>query len=234
MLYPLMRARLEMSVAMAARQHAAAPDNDYLLISQAGVREVLDRLAGRGRHARALPLPRRVRLRGQPAGARRPPVPRAHPRAPRHGGRPRERAGARPRRGDAARRRAGDRALRRGALDLHRARVPDAGRALADAAHGGRHLRARGRAGVRAVRRGRRGSREPRPARRLRRAAGARARRLLHAARASRPVDARERDGSRRASSSPGSARRRSTAAGSRTCTCSCSRSWSPTSRAWR
>ena len=45
-LYPLMRARLEMSVAMAAHQHAAAPDNDYLLISQAGVREVLERLEG--------------------------------------------------------------------------------------------------------------------------------------------------------------------------------------------
>src|SRR4051794_27055790 len=45
-LFALMRARLEMSVAMAARQHAAAPGNDYLLISQAGVREVLERLAG--------------------------------------------------------------------------------------------------------------------------------------------------------------------------------------------
>ena len=45
-LFPLMRARLEMSVAMAERQYAAAPDNDYLLISQAGVREALQRLDG--------------------------------------------------------------------------------------------------------------------------------------------------------------------------------------------
>ena len=45
-LFPLMRARLEMSVAMAERQYAAAPDNDYLLISQAGVREALQRLEG--------------------------------------------------------------------------------------------------------------------------------------------------------------------------------------------
>jgi 4-aminobutyrate aminotransferase-like enzyme/Ser/Thr protein kinase RdoA (MazF antagonist) len=45
-LFALMRARLELSVAMAARQHAAAPDNDYLLISQAGVREALRRLDG--------------------------------------------------------------------------------------------------------------------------------------------------------------------------------------------
>ena len=44
-LYPLIRARLEMSVAMAARQYAAQPDNEYLLISQAGVRGVLARLA---------------------------------------------------------------------------------------------------------------------------------------------------------------------------------------------
>jgi 4-aminobutyrate aminotransferase-like enzyme/Ser/Thr protein kinase RdoA (MazF antagonist) len=45
-LFGLMRARLERSVEMAALQHAAAPDNDYLLISQRGVREVLERLAG--------------------------------------------------------------------------------------------------------------------------------------------------------------------------------------------
>ena len=31
---------------MAARQHAADPDNDYLLISQSGVTETLARLAG--------------------------------------------------------------------------------------------------------------------------------------------------------------------------------------------
>lgn len=45
-LYELMVARLRMSAEMAARQHAAAPDNDYLLISQAGVRETLARLEG--------------------------------------------------------------------------------------------------------------------------------------------------------------------------------------------
>jgi 4-aminobutyrate aminotransferase-like enzyme/Ser/Thr protein kinase RdoA (MazF antagonist) len=45
-LFPLMLARLRMSVAMAAEQHAAAPDNDYLLISQRGVTEALGRLAG--------------------------------------------------------------------------------------------------------------------------------------------------------------------------------------------
>jgi 4-aminobutyrate aminotransferase-like enzyme/Ser/Thr protein kinase RdoA (MazF antagonist) len=45
-LYPLIRARLEMSIAMAARQHSEQPDNDYLLISQAGVRGVLSRLEG--------------------------------------------------------------------------------------------------------------------------------------------------------------------------------------------
>jgi 4-aminobutyrate aminotransferase-like enzyme/Ser/Thr protein kinase RdoA (MazF antagonist) len=45
-LFGLIRARLEMSVAMAITQHAAAPDNEYLLISQAGVREALSRLEG--------------------------------------------------------------------------------------------------------------------------------------------------------------------------------------------
>jgi 4-aminobutyrate aminotransferase-like enzyme len=40
-----MRVRLELSVAMAARQYAAMPDNDYLLISQRGVTEALERLA---------------------------------------------------------------------------------------------------------------------------------------------------------------------------------------------
>ncbi len=45
-LFELMRVRLLMSVAMAAKQFAAAPDNDYLLISQSGVSEVLDRLEG--------------------------------------------------------------------------------------------------------------------------------------------------------------------------------------------
>ncbi len=43
-LFPLMVARLRMSVAMAARQSAEQPGNDYLLVSQAGVREVLQRL----------------------------------------------------------------------------------------------------------------------------------------------------------------------------------------------
>ena len=45
-LFELMRVRLLMSVAMAATQFAAAPDNDYLLISQSGVSETLERLAG--------------------------------------------------------------------------------------------------------------------------------------------------------------------------------------------
>ena len=45
-LFGLMRARLERSVEMAAAQHAAAPENDYLLISQRGVTELLSRLAG--------------------------------------------------------------------------------------------------------------------------------------------------------------------------------------------
>ena len=45
-LFGLMRARLERSVEMAAAQHAAAPENDYLLISQRGVPELLARLEG--------------------------------------------------------------------------------------------------------------------------------------------------------------------------------------------
>jgi 4-aminobutyrate aminotransferase-like enzyme/Ser/Thr protein kinase RdoA (MazF antagonist) len=45
-LFELMLVRLRMSVALAARQHAAAPDNVYLLISQAGVSGTLERLAG--------------------------------------------------------------------------------------------------------------------------------------------------------------------------------------------
>ncbi len=44
-LFLLMRARLELSVQMAAAQSAAAPENEYLLISQQGVRDVLDKLA---------------------------------------------------------------------------------------------------------------------------------------------------------------------------------------------
>ena len=44
-LFLLMRARLEMSVQMAAAQYAAAPHNDYLLVSQAGIKDVLDKLA---------------------------------------------------------------------------------------------------------------------------------------------------------------------------------------------
>ncbi|MDA0174629.1 aminotransferase class III-fold pyridoxal phosphate-dependent enzyme [Solirubrobacter taibaiensis] len=45
-LFELMVARLRMSVAMAQRQFAEQPDNDYLLVSQAGVTEVLARLEG--------------------------------------------------------------------------------------------------------------------------------------------------------------------------------------------
>src|SRR5262249_29637926 len=44
-LYDLARTRLAMSVCIAARQHAAAPDNDYLLISQAAIEATLERLA---------------------------------------------------------------------------------------------------------------------------------------------------------------------------------------------
>ena len=43
-LFELMVVRLRMSVAMAERQFAAAPDNEYLLISQRGVKETLERL----------------------------------------------------------------------------------------------------------------------------------------------------------------------------------------------
>jgi 4-aminobutyrate aminotransferase-like enzyme/Ser/Thr protein kinase RdoA (MazF antagonist) len=45
-LYHLMRTRLAMSVCMAAAQHSADPGNDYLLVSQRGVTEVLEQLAG--------------------------------------------------------------------------------------------------------------------------------------------------------------------------------------------
>ena len=212
---------------MAAQQHAAAPDNDYLLISQAGV-DARRSSGSRGEdpRARALPLPRRVRLRGEPERAPDPPAARADAdAAPGDGRRPRRRAGARPRRRDAAGRRARDRPLRRGALDLHRARVPDAGRALAHAAHGGRPLRARP---------GRRSTRRSTASSSGARTATARAttaallvlrheRPVLDAARPSRPRVAGDRRGPRRARRSRGSARPRSTAAGSRTCTCSCS-----------
>jgi 4-aminobutyrate aminotransferase-like enzyme/Ser/Thr protein kinase RdoA (MazF antagonist) len=43
-LFELMVVRLRMSVAMAERQFAAAPDNEYLLISQRAVKETLERL----------------------------------------------------------------------------------------------------------------------------------------------------------------------------------------------
>jgi 4-aminobutyrate aminotransferase-like enzyme/Ser/Thr protein kinase RdoA (MazF antagonist) len=45
-LYDLARTRLAMSVCLAARQHAATPDNDYLLVSQDDVVAALERLAG--------------------------------------------------------------------------------------------------------------------------------------------------------------------------------------------
>src|SRR3954469_6818666 len=44
-LYDLARTRLAMSVCLAARQHAAAPGNDYLLVSQEGIVALLERLA---------------------------------------------------------------------------------------------------------------------------------------------------------------------------------------------
>ena len=96
-LYPLMRARLQMSVAMAAQQHAAAPENDYLLVSQDGVKTVLERLEGEDADPRPLPLPRRLRVRGEPERAAGPPVPRARTRPPRDGGRPRQRSRPGPR-----------------------------------------------------------------------------------------------------------------------------------------
>lgn len=43
-LFELMVARLKMSVAMADQQFAAQPENDYLLVSQAGIKAVLRRL----------------------------------------------------------------------------------------------------------------------------------------------------------------------------------------------
>lgn len=45
-LWELMLARLRMSVDMAAKQFAEQPENDYLLVSQAGVRDVLERITG--------------------------------------------------------------------------------------------------------------------------------------------------------------------------------------------
>ncbi len=187
-LFGLIVGRLELSVAMAARQSAAAPENEYLLISQAGITAVLARLRERGRAARPLPLPRRVRLRGEPERPPHPAVARVGHAAPRHGRRSRGRAGPGSRRRHAPDRRARDRPLRRAALDLHRARVRDAGRALAHAPHGGRRLRPGGDAGLRAARRGRGTAREPRPAGRLRRRARAPSRgALLDASRPSRP-----------------------------------------------
>jgi 4-aminobutyrate aminotransferase-like enzyme/Ser/Thr protein kinase RdoA (MazF antagonist) len=44
-LYPLILARLNLSVSVARRQMAREPDNEYLAISQKGVRELLKRLA---------------------------------------------------------------------------------------------------------------------------------------------------------------------------------------------
>ena len=46
LLYDLARTRLAMSMCIAARQYAAAPDNEYLLISQDHVVAALERLAG--------------------------------------------------------------------------------------------------------------------------------------------------------------------------------------------
>ncbi|MDA0182014.1 aminotransferase class III-fold pyridoxal phosphate-dependent enzyme [Solirubrobacter phytolaccae] len=43
-LFELMLARLRMSVAMADKQFAEQPDNEYLLVSQAGIRDLLERL----------------------------------------------------------------------------------------------------------------------------------------------------------------------------------------------
>ena len=230
MLFGLMRARLERSVEMAAAQHAAAPDNDYLLISQRG----RDASCSHGWRARTRTSrtsasatragTRRRRRRGASASSSR-----RTTCAPVMDGDWAAAPGARPGRGDAAGRRPRDRPLRRGARDLHRARVPDAGRALADAAHGRRPVRPRGDAGLRAAGRRRRGAREPRPAAATTagcwccatgtsgRCTGISIRRRWPRARCAR------------ARRSRGWARRRSTAAGSRTCTCSSSPTWCAT-----
>jgi 4-aminobutyrate aminotransferase-like enzyme/Ser/Thr protein kinase RdoA (MazF antagonist) len=50
LLFDLILTRLAMSIVMAAWQHSAAPGNDYLLISQDGVWELLCRLAAENRH----------------------------------------------------------------------------------------------------------------------------------------------------------------------------------------
>ncbi|HZF09626.1 MAG TPA: aminotransferase class III-fold pyridoxal phosphate-dependent enzyme [Thermoanaerobaculia bacterium] len=50
LLFDLILTRLAMSIVMAAWQHAEAPGNDYLLISQDGVWDLLRRLAGENRH----------------------------------------------------------------------------------------------------------------------------------------------------------------------------------------
>src|SRR5207244_8081751 len=50
LLFDLILTRLAMSIVMAAWQHAAAPGNDYLLVSQNGVWDLLRKLAGENRH----------------------------------------------------------------------------------------------------------------------------------------------------------------------------------------
>ncbi|HTQ81165.1 MAG TPA: aminotransferase class III-fold pyridoxal phosphate-dependent enzyme, partial [Thermoanaerobaculia bacterium] len=50
LLFGLILTRLAMSIVMAAWQHSAAPGNDYLLISQEGVWDLLSRLAKENRH----------------------------------------------------------------------------------------------------------------------------------------------------------------------------------------
>ena len=74
----LIRTRLAMSVAMAARQHTEQPDNDYLLISQVGIAALLDRLGAVAARARAPAPARRLRLRGRPDRPRGAPPPRRH------------------------------------------------------------------------------------------------------------------------------------------------------------
>jgi Ser/Thr protein kinase RdoA (MazF antagonist)/murein DD-endopeptidase MepM/ murein hydrolase activator NlpD len=45
----LIETRIAMSIAMAARQHAAKPENDYLMISQTSFRQLIERLGGENR-----------------------------------------------------------------------------------------------------------------------------------------------------------------------------------------
>ena len=233
LLFDLMRTRLAMSVCMSAYRRAGDPGNDYLLISQDAVGDLLDRLAEaspqlahfRFRDAcgyEANPDARRVRQHFESgavatalgARGRRRHRRRGHPR---HQGR-RRRAGG-----------AVHRPLRRGPRRLHRAAVRGRRRAPAHAAPGRRPVRRGRHADPRAARRGRaRGGEQHRPAR-LRRRRDPRSTRPPTGCRSGRCTGTstrtrspRRASRSRPATASACSATRPSTAAGRRTCTSSC------------